>query len=207
MNIGVFNHKGGCGKSTLTSHLGFYASENNIDATIIDADLQQCTISWLSNHAWSGDEIYEKGSVIVTLNDLKYDNDFIIYDTNPNYDVLENLQNSIDKWIIPIDGRFSMEASMAVVEELKKRKSLSDVYVIINKSLNNTFGRKERKEIDKLGLKVFALEIPQADVIRKSESWGVACWDVPYGSRSLATQNLKTFCKWVFNGFNEKLLV
>ncbi|MFH1052401.1 MAG: ParA family protein [bacterium] len=207
MNIAIFNHKGGVGKSTLTSHLGFYAFENGYDTVVVDGDLQQCTISWLAGHAWSGDESYEKGTVMVTLNDIPYDNEFVIYDTNPNYDVIANLSNKIDKWIIPVDGRFSIESAIAVVEELRKFSKEQEIYVVANKSLNNKFGRGERKEIAKLGLKVFYLEIPQADVIRKAESMGLATWEVPYGGRSLATQNIELFCKWVFEGFNQKQLV
>ena len=207
MKIAIYNHKGGVGKSTLSSHLGFYAKDNNIKATIIDADRQQCTISWLSGHNWNGDSEYQLGSINVTVLDVPVDDGFVLYDCNPSFDVMSNMTNRIDKWIIPVDGRFSVEGAMAVMKELKKQNQTGDAYIVVNRSLNNSFGRAERKEITNLGLKVFCFEIPQADVVRKAESFGVPVWDVPYGSRSLTTQNILLFCKWVFNGFNEKQLV
>lgn len=207
MNIAIYNHKGGVGKSTLTAHLGFYAIEHNIDVAVIDADRQNCSMSWLSKHEWSGDESYKVGPVYVTNTDAEYDNKFIIYDTPPAFDVISNLSNRIDKWIVPVDGRFSVEGAMAVIDEISKLDIKSDIYLLVNKGLNNSFGRKERKEIEKLNLNVFCLEIPQSDVVRKAESYGVATWQVPYGMRALATQNLKVFCKWVYNGFDGKLLV
>jgi len=208
MNIAVYNHKGGCGKSTLTAHLGFYAFEKSIDSIIIDTDRQYCSMSWLSKHNWSGDESYQLGTVYVTNSDVDYNNNkFIIYDTPPGFDVISNLSNRIDKWIVPVDGRFSVEGAMAVIDEIGKLDNNPDIYIVVNKGLNGTFGRKERKEIEKLNLQVFCFEIPQADVIRKAETFGIPSWQVPYGNRSLATQNIRLFCKWVFEGFNQKQLV
>lgn len=207
MKIAVFNHKGGVGKSTLSSHLGFYAIENSIKATIIDADRQQCTISWLSGHNWNGDSSYDKGSLYVTNEDKVFDDDIIIYDCSPSFEVIGNLANRVDNWIIPVDGRFSVEGAMAVIQELKDKNAGGVPYIVVNRALDNSFGKSERKEITNLGLKVFCFNIPQADVVRKAESYGVPVWNVPYGSRSMATQNIHLFCKWVFNGFNEKQLV
>lgn len=207
MNLGVYNHKGGCGKSTISAHLGFYAQQNNYDVTMVDIDRQRNLMSWLSNHTWTGDSAYNMGSVTVTFDDLKYDSSFVIYDCPPSFDIIDNMKNSIDKWLIPVDGRFSVEGALAVVDEIRRTKNNGDIFIVVNKSLSNGFGRKERDEINKLGLKVFYLEIPLSDVVRKSESYGQPLWNIPYASRSLATQNMKLLCKWVFDGFTSKNLL
>jgi len=207
MKIAVYNHKGGVGKSTLTSHLGFYAQEHNIDLTVVDADRQRCTMTWLSGHKWSGDDGYSLGSVYVTYVDKLYTTNHVVYDCPPAFEVIGSLANRIDKWVIPVDGRFSVEGAMAVVDEIKKLGSTGEMYIVINKGLDNTFGKKERQEISKLGIKVFCLELSQSDVVRKAESYGLPVWKVPYGARSLVTQNISLFCKWVFDGFNIKQLV
>ena len=208
MKIAVYNNKGGCGKSTITSHLGFYAQEHGIDLTVIDADRQRCTMSWLSGHnKGHGDEGYDIGSVYVTVVDKVYDSEHIIYDCPPNYDVIGTLKNEIDKWIIPIDGRFSIEGAMAVIGEINKIADTGEIYVVVNKGIDNTFGKKERKEIRNLGIKTFYLELLQSDVVRKSETFGIPVWKVPYGSRSGLTQNMLLLCKWVFGGFSNKDLV
>jgi len=207
MNIAVYNHKGGTGKSTISTHLGFYALENNINAVIIDKDKQRNAMKWLAGHNWDGSESFELGSIFVTSADIEIDNGWVIYDCPPSSDVIGETKNNIDVWIVPVDGRFSVEGAQAVVREIQDLPGNSEIYLIINKGINNDFGRKEQKEIRALGIKVFFTPLQQSNFFRQSEMYGIPVWKVAYSSRSTATTNLKLFCKWVFDGFNKKYLV
>lgn len=201
MVVGFYNNKGGVGKSSLCSHAGFKAIEKGIKLCVCDADRQMNTISWLSGHNWN-EEPYENGSVYVTydLDDIdKYD--MTLIDFPPAFEIIQNVE--CDIWIIPVDGRFSIDGALNVISQIRmKSKSNARIIVVANKAIATKFGKHELKEISKLDVELFKFPIPTGDVVRKAEVSGIPCWKIPYASRSMTTQNIELFSDWVVKGCN-----
>lgn len=203
MNIAFYNHKGGVGKTTFILHLAYMSMQRDLNNMIIDTDRQQNTFSTLSNgEVKSSNEIFEKGSIKVSnnikhLKDYDYDNAFI--DTPPAFEVVEDIHENIDKWIIPIDGRSSVTGTLNFLQEAEFFKiNKSDIMLVLNKVYDNRpISRIEKKEVGKIGIKLYDLPIYDHDVFRRSEVFEQAAWDVPYGIRSKATQNIQAFSSYV----------
>ncbi len=201
MKLAVFNHKGGVGKSTLTSHIAFRALERNYQLSVMDIDRQRNTMAWLSKHQGTYTEPFNIGSVYVTkfieeIDTIKTD---IVFDCPPNYDVVATIQHLIDVWIIPVDGRLSVDGAVNVLSELPKT---SRAIIVSNKSYDSKFGSIEMAQIKKLPCEIYFTPLPTQDVVRKGELLGVPAWKVPYGLRSIAAQNLQMFADWVIDGLN-----
>lgn len=198
MKIGFYNHKGGVGKTSLCCHVGFKAIEKGYKLCVYDADRQMNTMSWLSGHRWN-QEPYENGSIYVTqYYEESQDYENVIVDCPPAYDIAKTLE--CDMWVIPVDGRFSIDGCINVITEIKTTSPDSRIVLVVNKAINNKFGKSELKEISKLEVEIFKFPIPSADFIRKSEMMGVPVWKIPYSSRNLATQNIDMFSDWVIDG-------
>jgi len=201
MKIAVFNHKGGVGKSTLTSHIAFRAIERNYPLAVMDIDRQRNTMAWLSKHTSTNNytEPFNIGSVYVTkfIEELETIKTDVIFDCPPSYDVVEQIKDTIDVWIIPVDGRFSVDGAVNVLSELPKN---SRAIVVSNKSYDSKFGNSEMLQIKKLPCEIYFTPLPTQDVVRKAEMLGVPAWKVPYGLRSMAAQNLVMFADWVIDG-------
>lgn len=201
MRVAVYNHKGGVGKSTITTHIGFRAMERNINLVVGDLDRQCNTLKWLSNHQWTG-EPYYRGSVLVTpdLQTVK-DNENYILDCPPAYNFIEELSGKVDVdvWLVPVTGRFSTDGTIDVMKHVQNNTN-GRIVVVINCAMDTQMGKEERKQVSGLDVEIFTLAIPQQDIVRKSELLGVPTWDVPYGSRSMTTQNLRLLSDWVLDG-------
>jgi cellulose biosynthesis protein BcsQ len=196
MVVAIYNNKGGAGKSTLTSHVGFRAIERNMSITILDIDRQRNTMSWLSKHD-NTTEPYNVGSVRVTNDYAEVNNNgLVVIDCPPSFNVVSEIKDSVDVWLIPIDGRFSVDGSMNVLSEIGNTRCV----IVVNKAYDSKFGTSELKQIAQLPVDLFRFPIPTQDVVRKAEMLGVSAWKVPYGIRSSTAQNLKLFADWVLDG-------
>jgi chromosome partitioning protein len=207
MIIGIYNNKGGVGKSTLVSHIAFRAMDKNIDCTVIDTDTQSNSLMWLSNHKWEAkDDSFTVGSVTVTPN-FEYNTDFVLIDCPPAFDVAKNY-TMVNIWIIPVNGRFSVTGAMTVIDEIRSTNKNARIVLVSNQSdLKSKYGKKEREEAEKLGVEIFNLQIPYSDMVRRAEMLGVPVWKVPYSTRSVATTTLEIFCDWVLGGMNNRGLL
>ena len=200
MKIAIWNHKGGVGKTTITAHIGFRAIDKNQSLNVLDFDTQHNTMSWLSNHAYSG-EPFNKGNVDVSNdpNVLQSVKDCII-DCPPQYIQNIDLLKDVDVWLVPIDGRFSVDGCLGARDIIRNSSKDARIVVVVNKAIDTKHGRYERDEVVKLNIELFKMVIPQHEVVRRAEMMGVAAWDVPYGLRSTASQNLQLLADWVLSG-------
>ena len=201
MKIAVYNNKGGCGKTSLTVHVGFRAMETGQEITVVDADRQHNTMDWLTRGKWDGNATIEIGSVKLTT-DIREINgrEIIIIDCPPAFEVVENYPD-VDIWIVPVSGRFSVMGAMTVIDEIKAINSKARIVLVANMvDMHTKFGNAQLKEIKKLEIELFKLQIPRHDIVGKAEMSTKAAWAVPYGSRSLTSQNLLSFSEWVLSG-------
>jgi len=200
MKIAIYNNKGGVGKTSLTAHIGFRAMETNQSITVVDADRQNNSMDWLTGGEWDGNSTVERGSVKVTNDILEADGDLVIIDCPPAFEVVQNYPD-VDVWIIPVNGRFSVIGSMTVIDEIKAINTNARIVLIANMvDASTKFGKVQLDEIKKIGVELFKLIIPRHDIVGKAEIGTQSAWSIPYGSRSLAAQNLKLFADWVLNG-------
>lgn len=200
MKVAIYNNKGGVGKSTLVCHTAFRAAEQKKDLTVIDADGQHNTMSWLSNHTWNNEEAFDMGSVYVTTNVRDNGNGLTIIDTPPADNVTSDIPN-VDVWVVPVNGRFSVDGAINVIESVRKSDKNARVVLAANMSEPQTkFGKTELEQIRKLDVELFESPIPSHPCVRKAEMLGVPAWKVPYGIRSSTAQNLQYFADWVLHG-------
>ncbi len=196
MKIAIFSHKGGTGKSTITSHIAFRAMERNIKMTVVDTDRQRNSMSWLSKHE-NTTEAFEEGSIRVTSDPVEIESDgLVVVDCPPSWDVISELKDTIDLWLVPVDGRFSVDGALNALSELAKERAV----IIVNKAYDSKFGTAELKQIKQIPTEIFRFPIPINDVVRKGEMLGVPSWKVPYGIRSTTAQNLQFLADWVLDG-------
>jgi cellulose biosynthesis protein BcsQ len=204
MKAVVYNNKGGVGKSTLVSHTAFYAMERKVELTVIDADQQCNSMSWLAGHEWDGSTEYETGTVRMTTDGGAVGGAMTIVDAPPSFTFVENHPEA-DIWIIPVGGRFSVTGAMNVIDQVRQVKKKARVVLVANMCDPNTkFGRLELDEINKLNIELFKIPIPRHDIVRKAEMAGQAAWSLPYGIRANAAQNLRTFADWMVRGCPDK---
>jgi cellulose biosynthesis protein BcsQ len=204
MRVAIYNNKGGVGKSTLVCHTAFRAAEQKKELLVVDADRQNNTMSWLSGHNWDGDESFEMGSVTVTTHDDERFTGITVIDAPPAFEFVKEI-GKVDIWIIPVNGRFSVDGAINVISQIKRDSKNSRIILVANMADPNTkFGKQEIQQIRQLEVELFDMVIPRHDSVRKAESIGSAAWKVPYGIRSMTAQNLQYFSDWVLRGCNKK---
>lgn len=204
MRVAIYNNKGGVGKSTLVCHTAFRAAELKRELLVVDADRQNNTMSWLSNHDWNGDESFEMGSVVVTTQDDERFTGITVIDAPPAFEFVKEI-SKVDVWVIPVGGRFSVDGAINVIGQINKDSRNSRIVLVANMAEANTkFGKQELQQIRQLEVELFEMPIPRHDCVRKAEMLGVAAWKVPYGIRSNTAQNLQYFSDWILRGCNKK---
>jgi len=191
MNIAIYSPIKKIGKSTLMTHLGFYAIENSIKTTII---LKKGDNVVLKN-LFANDKYKEKLSdsiVKITNIDGKYKTDFIIYEID-DISGTKNLLNKIDKWIILVDDEFDVR-----IDGIDKKK----IYLLRCGGTSDRTRKKEIRKADEIlkewGYKIFQFSIYFSDWIGKAKLLGLPAWGVTHAKKSIAIQNLELFCYWVF---------
>lgn len=204
MVVVIYNNKGGVGKSTLTAHTAFQAMERRVPLTVIDADQQCNTMSWLCGHDWDGAAEYQQGSVTVTTDGKAFGDGLTVIDAPPSFSFVQSYP-SADVWVIPVGGRFSVDGALNVVNQVHQVNKNARVVLVANMCDPNTkFGKMELEQIRKVDVELFQLPIPRHDVVRKAELMGKPAWSVPYGVRANTAVNLQTFADWVLRGCPEK---
>lgn len=200
MTVVFYTHKGGVGKTTLGVHVAFRAMEKGKALTYVDADRQHNSMSWLSNHDWTGED-YSNETIRVT-NDVPSglsSSGMVLVDCPPAWDFATKLGKG-DVWVLPVSGRFSIDGAVNVIQSVKQLGAGRVVLVANMVDPTTTFGREEINAAKALGVEVFKFAIPRHEIVRKAELMGLPVWKVPYGARTTATQNIQLFCDWVLGG-------
>jgi len=205
MKICIYNNKGGVGKTTLASSIGFRAMEKGQNIVVVDADPQLNTMKLLTRDNYNGDESLDLGSVqlVCGLNNLEnYEkSDFVVIDAPPEYDFCHKVKD-VDVWIVPIRGRFSLDGATNVLSTLKNlgRNQERVVFVVMQNDGNTDFAKGQIAEAKKLGVELYKYGIGKHVSFEKAEMICCAVWEVPYSIRSGAVQALQMFANWVLAG-------
>lgn len=119
--ISILNHKGGVGKSTLSTNLAGYFANTGNKVMLGDFDVQQSTHNWLMNRPKSVGQIesweINEGKLTAPPNDI----DYLIIDSPAGIraGALNKLVSISDKVIVPLrPGFFDMLSTRSFLEEV-----------------------------------------------------------------------------------------
>ena len=210
--IGVYNNKGGVGKTMTTSHLGWYAEYQEIKtiAVCIDNQGDLYRIFSRGDGAMKEGTFFERSpflSVVFSPKKVpKFTNvDLVLVDCSPAIEVALSFSPSL--WLVPIHGRLAFENMTNVLGELQASAS----EVLILKNMAGRGGKRMDHELSKAiaaipRAKVCDVVVPEADAITRTTDFFKPVWDVPYGSGTNAAAVMESMCRSVLTtaGFKMK---
>jgi len=217
--IVVHNHKGGTGKTMIAVHLAEYLVEQGQPWDLLDADPQCNAISWLTGHAWEGEEALQlpgegrRREMVVTVDpEIASDRPHLVLDTPPAGDALRRLGREgvglgpEDLLVCPVSGRFGIDGAIKVAEEAAQTGCR--VVAVLNMTdpdddhaTEEIRAVRELEGVSDLGIEVFKMAIPRSDkYLRQAELKGQPVWDIPYARSTYAVQALQALCRWIAEG-------
>jgi cellulose biosynthesis protein BcsQ len=215
----VHNHKGGTGKTMFAVHLAEYLVEQGQGWHLLDADPQYNAISWLTAHAWEGEDALQlpgdgrREEMIVTIDpETVTGRPNLVVDTPPAGDALQQLGRdgielgSDDLLVCPVSGRFGIDGAIKVAEEA--RRTGCRIVAVLNMTdpddehaAEEIHAVRELEGVDDLGIEVFKMAIPRNDeYLREAELKGKPVWEIPYARSTHSVRALRAFCRWVSQG-------
>ncbi|MCA9720532.1 MAG: ParA family protein [Myxococcales bacterium] len=198
--IGIYNNKGGVGKTTLAVHLAFYASDQGISTTAVGLDSQGDMFRWLADPdaPEDGDGMYKRGEKLTVLYSPKEQpaikDELVIIDCPPAVETV--LDVSVSIWVVPLLDRMSFENMHTVLRDL--HESSDQIWLVINRA--GQAGDAAARELAKAVKLVrnaycYPNPIPNSKTIARAIEHRVPAWDVPWGGKARGTQVLRGFCK------------
>ena len=212
MNIGIFNFKGGVGKTFLASHILMGLAEMKKKVLGIDVDPQGDLMKWVSGWKWNKEKTLSAVGVDLIWGahpdneergfDIPDGYETVIIDGRPSLDTLSFLMDMIDSVIVPVKGRLSFEASMELRAAIEGINPKIKVFIIRNEMLPQRVVAS-REEIDWLGssgINIFEFGIQRSVRVRQAETEGKAIWNLRWGERSAVTQAIRSICRHIAAG-------
>jgi CO dehydrogenase nickel-insertion accessory protein CooC1 len=219
----VHNHKGGTGKTMIAVHLADYFAERGGAWCLLDADSQCNSISWITGHAWQGEEAVRlpgegrRAPLVATVDpSAAKQHDRVLIDTPPSDDALERLAGwglapgPGDVVVCPAGGRFAIDGAIKVAEEVGP--SGARVVVVANQTdpkeghgAEEIQALRELESVAESGIEVFKMAIPDnKKYMRQAELEGAPVWELPHAPRTHAVRALEAFCRWMAQGAPEE---
>ena len=210
--IGVYNNKGGVGKTMTTSHLAWYSEYQEIRTIAVCIDNQGDLFRILTrgDAALKEGTFYERSpylSVVFSPKKVpKFTNvDLVLVDCSPAIEVAVSFSPSM--WLVPVHGRLGFENMHNVLGELEA--SASEVMILMN--MSGRGGKRMDFELRKAiaaipKAKVCDVVLPEADAITRTTDFHKPVWEVPYGSGTSAAVLVESMCRSVLTtaGFKMK---
>jgi hypothetical protein len=136
--IGVYNNKGGVGKTTMTSHLAWYAEYQEIPTVAVCIDSQGDLFRVLArgNGVMQEGTFFERSPFLsVVFSPMKVPRftnnvELVLVDCPPKIEVAVSFSPSL--WLVPVHGRLAFENMHNVLGELQA--SATDVLIMMNMS-------------------------------------------------------------------------
>ncbi len=204
--VGVANHKGGCGKTTLASHLVWWAAEQKVRTFGVTVDPQGNLIQRVINDPrLQRERVYRASDCL----DLTYSPnvmpaslpnvDLVVVDFPPGFDICNILKPHM--WLVPIDGREAVEGLMSALPTMKITSGGAGIYAVLN--MLDGAGRipvsAARDALSKVpGLNIWPDAIPDAGTIQRSAEFRAPTWRIPNGKGSAGDAAMQKFCADVF---------
>ena len=211
--IGVYNNKGGVGKTTMASHLAWYAEYQEIPTVAVCIDSQGDLFRILArgNGAMKEGTFYERSPFLsVVFSPMKvpmFTNnvELVIVDCPPAIEVAVIFSPSL--WLVPVHGRLGFENMYNVLGELQA--SAADGLIMMN--MSGRGGKRMDLELRKAiaaipQAKLCDVVVQEADAITRTTDFHLPAWEVPYGSGTAAAATMESMCRSVLThaGFKMK---
>lgn len=212
MVIGIFNFKGGVGKTFLASHILMCLAEMEKKVLGIDLDPQGDLMKWVTGWIWNREKTFSTRGVDLIWGahpdheekgfDIPSGYEYIILDGRPTLDTLSWLLDIIDCVIVPVKGRLSFDASIELGQAIAGVKPNTRIYVIRNEILPQRViaHREEIEFLKNLGIGMFQFGILRSVRVRQAEAEGKAIWEMPYCKDGAITGAIKSICHHIIEG-------
>ena len=206
VQIAVANHKGGCGKTTLASHLLWWAAKHKLRAHGVAIDPQGNLIQRIINdprlqreRVYRSDDWLELTYSPNTAPGGTFNADVVVFDFPPGFDICNIIQPHL--WLVPVDGREAVDGLMTALRTMKVAAGGLGVYAVPN--MLDGAGRipvnAVRDALGKVsGIKVWPASIPDSGTIQRSAEFRAPTWRIPNGAGSAGDEAMQAFCTEVF---------
>ena len=202
--ISIVNHKGGVGKSTISTNLAGYFANQNKKVLIGDFDIQQSSHNWLLHRP---ENVSKIDLWHIQNGKLEYpskDTDYIIIDSPAGIRAssLEKLVKLSDKVIIPLKpGYFDIMSTESFLEEIiemiNSTEKEIDLCVIGNMVDSRTKSTEQlSKYLDSLGVEIPTM-IRQAQIYVHLAAHGLTIFDSKKNIFEHEIQQWKPLLNWI----------
>lgn len=207
IQIAVANHKGGCGKTTIASHLLWWAAAQKIRCHGIAVDPQGNLIQRvLDDPRLQRERVYRANDWL----DLTYSpnalpasvpqSDLIVLDFPPGFDICNIARPYL--WLVPIDGREAIDGLMTAVRTMQVGPGGQGVCAVLNMidgagRLPVNAAREALGMVPKL--KLWPDPIPDTAVIQRSAEYRRPTWLIPNGKNTAGDVAMRKFCAGVLS--------
>ncbi len=218
MVIGIFNFKGGVGKTFIASNLAMLLAYYKHRTCLMDMDPQGDAMKWTGGQSspgvwnWDGelDKMTSRGVDLVWGAHPKYEGttpeipqgyEFVILDCRPDLTIMEQVMDVLDMIIIPVKGRLSWDAAAELKKVMDALRPEVPVYVLKNEilPLRMVASREEIGQLNLIGIRVFEWGFVHDGKVRSAELMGVPVWEIPYGSHGAILGVLRSVCSEILH--------
>lgn len=200
--IGVYNLKGGSGKTTISVHLAMAFAGAGLPTVLVGMDKQGDAVRWVTGgdmQMSNGDYVDALPNLGALLSTQKYPPALhpsagapvtVVVADLPPLDSSEMVQGvPADLWIVPVDGRLALEDFMTVSDELQATGA--KILIVFNKADGG--GKRILTMLQQSagmipGVTVWPETIPQSATLKKAEGMMKNVKEVPFGLDSPGDQ-------------------
>lgn len=202
--ISILNHKGGVGKSTISTNLAGYYANNGGKVLIGDFDMQNSSQNWLSLRPTNAMPIYSWEIRDGKISEPPKDTTHIIIDSPAGIEgvSLENLLSLSDKVIVPVrPGAFDMMSTQSFLKEaveiINKQDRGTDICVVGNMvDMRTKAADNLAKFVSNLGL-ACPLFIQTSQVYVYLAEKGLTIFDSKEDIFASETERWKSLVDWI----------
>lgn len=202
--VSILNHKGGVGKSTLSTNIAGYFANKNKNVMIGDFDVQQSSQNWLEQRPKNFAKIDSWSIISGQLSIPENNLDYIIVDSPAGIraNSLKKLVSMSNKVIVPLrPGFFDILSTESFLEEIieiiNNQEKEIDLCIIGNMVSINT---KASEQLDKF-IKSTGLDnptmIPQSQIYIHLSAHGLTLFDAKSNLFEKEIMQWKPLINWI----------
>jgi len=228
--VGVFNFKGGVGKTFISSHILFSLNENYLNENTeykicgFDTDTQADLMKWASRGKWDRQspdfEVNERFKLIWLEHPMVKSGGYplptdgiIIIDGRPDLLILNEILPHLDILLIPMKGKLSLDSAFAVrdvINQVKEYKKRIKIFGIRNEilPLRVLASRQEKILFGVLEMNIFKYGITHSTLVRQAEEGYCPVWELPnYNPNSTVRFTIQQICEFILDKVEEWKIV